>query len=379
MKKVAFFSGFYLPFLGGIERYTYNISKKLVERGYEVLLVTSQHEDSLPSLEIVDGLKIYRLPIKNIWKSRYPFLKKNKTYHELIEKIKEENIDYFISNTRFQLPAILGAKMARDLGKEAIVIEHGTTYLTLNNRLLDFILHKIEKSLINRMKKLTSKFYGVSQEASNWLKEFGVDASGVLYNAVDCKDYEKFHRVSADSKILISYSGRLQAQFKGIETLLAAFTDISSKADDIELVIAGDGPIYQDLVQQYSYNKNIKFLGKVSHDEVMKLNNDSDIFVLLSKIEGFSTSMIEAAMMENVIITTDVGGARELIPDSRYGFIIENSKEALVQTLNEILNHKREAKEMQKLVSQRVLDNFTWDKTADTLENVFLHMEDNES
>jgi hypothetical protein len=68
----------------------------------------------LPSLEIVDGLKIYRLPIKNIWKSRYPFLKKNKTYHELIEKIKEENIDYFISNTRFQLPAILGAKMARD-------------------------------------------------------------------------------------------------------------------------------------------------------------------------------------------------------------------------------------------------------------------------
>ena len=68
MKKVAFFSGFYLPFLGGIERYTYNISKKLVERGYEVLIVTSQHEDSLPSLEIVDGLKIYRLPIKYLEK-----------------------------------------------------------------------------------------------------------------------------------------------------------------------------------------------------------------------------------------------------------------------------------------------------------------------
>ncbi|HGI5452569.1 TPA: glycosyltransferase family 1 protein, partial [Streptococcus pyogenes] len=36
-KTVAIFNGYYLPHLGGVERYTYNISKKLRERGYNVI------------------------------------------------------------------------------------------------------------------------------------------------------------------------------------------------------------------------------------------------------------------------------------------------------------------------------------------------------
>ena len=72
-KTVAIFNGYYLPHLGGVERYTYNISKKLHERGYNVIIVTTQHSDDLLNEEVQEGIKIYRLPVKNIWKNRYPF------------------------------------------------------------------------------------------------------------------------------------------------------------------------------------------------------------------------------------------------------------------------------------------------------------------
>ncbi|WP_252899700.1 glycosyltransferase [Lactococcus fujiensis] len=42
-----FFNGFYVPHLGGVERYTYNIAKKLLEKGYNVIIVTTQHDDQL--------------------------------------------------------------------------------------------------------------------------------------------------------------------------------------------------------------------------------------------------------------------------------------------------------------------------------------------
>ena len=40
MKTIAIFSGYYLPHLGGVERYTYNLAKKLNNMGYRLIIVT---------------------------------------------------------------------------------------------------------------------------------------------------------------------------------------------------------------------------------------------------------------------------------------------------------------------------------------------------
>ena len=350
-RTVAFFSGFYVPFFGGIERYTYNIAKKLIARGYRVIIVTSKHSETLSYESIDEGIKIYRLPIYDFGKRRYPFLKKNILYQKLLKEIKEEDIDYYVINTRFQLPSLLGATLAKEKGKQAIVIEHGTTYLTVNNKLFDRILHCIERLLIAKVKRNSRIFYGVSQEAANWLVEFGIESKGVLYNAIDSSDFLKYYQEKkSDGKIRISYAGRLQAKFKGVETLLSAFSKLSQEYDNLELTIAGDGPIYSEMMSQYN-QKNIIFLGQVSHERVMQMNNESDIFVLLSKIEGFSTALLEAALLKNAIITTNVGGAKELLPDETYGYIVENDEAALIEALRDLITHPQKCVNMQKKVS----------------------------
>lgn len=377
MKVVAFFNGFYLPHFGGVERYTYNIAQKLLAKGYKVIVVTSQHDSKLPYEEIVEGIEIYRLPVWNIWKERYPILHKNRVYREMIEKLRAKKIDYFIVNTRFYMTSLLGSDLAMEKNKQALVIEHGSSYLTLGSQALDKILNQIERFLIGKIKKKTQKFYGVSKESAAWLSEFDINAKGVLYNAVDINDYHKYHtQTSTNNKIVISYSGRLIPQMKGVEILLSAFKKVSREFNNLELIIAGDGPLLLPMKKRYE-QKNIHFLGFVNYEKVMEIDDSSDIFVLMSRSEGFSTAMLEAAMLENVIITTPtVGGARDIIPDETYGFIIENSESALIETFKTIIKDKSQMDSVKLRISERVLDKFTWEQTAEKFETVFKEMED---
>ena len=69
-KTVVFFSGFYLPFLGGVERFTEKLTQQLVQQGYRVIIVVSQHDDALPTIEEEGSVTIYRLPSYSLFKRR---------------------------------------------------------------------------------------------------------------------------------------------------------------------------------------------------------------------------------------------------------------------------------------------------------------------
>ena len=45
-KTIAIFSGYHVPHLGGIERYTDNLSKQLVNKGYKVIIVSNSYNIS---------------------------------------------------------------------------------------------------------------------------------------------------------------------------------------------------------------------------------------------------------------------------------------------------------------------------------------------
>ena len=79
MQTIAIFSGYYLPHLGGVERYTYNLAKKLKNMGYKIIIVTSRYDENLKEIEDTEYAKIFRLPTYKIVSSRYPINKQNKT------------------------------------------------------------------------------------------------------------------------------------------------------------------------------------------------------------------------------------------------------------------------------------------------------------
>ena len=112
MKKIAIFSGYYLPHLGGVERYTYNLANKMKQMGYEIVIVSLRYDDSLEEVEQLDYAKIYRLPTHKLFVERYPIVNNNSHCKKMLKMIEEENIDSIILQTRFWTSSYIGSKFA---------------------------------------------------------------------------------------------------------------------------------------------------------------------------------------------------------------------------------------------------------------------------
>lgn len=87
------------------------------------------------------------------------------------------------------------------------------------------------------------------------------------------------------------------------------------------LLIAGKGPDERELrAQAESLRARVRFLGL--REDVPDLMNACDGFVMSSVVEGLPMVLIEAAMAGLPAVTTDAGGAREVVRDGETGFVV---------------------------------------------------------
>lgn len=361
-KTIAFFNGFYIPHLGGVERYTSKVVQ-ILKKDYNIIIVTT-NDNNYISKESIDGIEVYRLPVYSLCKNRYPFLKKNSEYKKLVEEIKNKNIDYVICNTRFYQTSILGSKISKIKKCPLYFIDHSSNHVTIGNKVLDFFGSLYEHYLTNKIKKYNPKFYGVSKKCNEWLKHFDIIASGVFYNAIDDSVYKEFYKdIDNGDKIIISYIGRIIKE-KGIINLLDAFMNLKDKFPNMELFIAGDGNLLKEVKAKY-VDSNIHFLGKLNYEEVMNLCVKTDIFVHPSMYpEGLPTSILEAGVMKSAVIATDRGGTKEVINNGEVGLIVEENVSDLEEKLTYLLNNPLKLNSLKENIHNRIMQNFTWKQTA---------------
>jgi glycosyltransferase involved in cell wall biosynthesis len=371
-KKIGIFTGYFLPHMGGVERYVDKISAALQKLGYDIVIVTSNDSDA-KNYEKNDQHSIYRLPILNIVKKRYPIPRINAEYRKLIGKIEKESIDYFIVNTRFHLTSLIGAKLGKHKHKPVMLIEHGTAHFTVGNKVLDFFGLIYEHILTTRVKKYVDKFYGVSKNSNIWSRHFSIDANGVFYNAIDPRDSllvkDLYSTKYPKNEIVITYAGRLIKQ-KGILNLLESFRKLKklNNKQQLKLVVAGDGELLEMIKKKYK-EKNIDILGRLDFEHVMALYKRTDIFVYPSLYpEGLPTSILEAGLMECAIIATPRGGTEEVIIDSEHGIIVDGSTESLYEAMVTLIEDIHKRKSQAKRVKKRIESHFNWDSVANQVD-----------
>lgn len=379
MKTIAIFQGYFFPHVGGIERYTYNLAKEFKKKGYHTILITTKYKPDLLEHETLDYIEIFRLPIYAIFSSRYPIIKKNKEYREILCKLEKKNINSIMLNTRFQLTSLVGAKFAKKHNIPCCILEHGTSHFTVYNPILDFFGHIYEHLLTNKMKTLVSDFYGVSKACCEWLTHYHIQAKGVFYNAIDIKEEEFYEtnfkedidngildKKEYNSKITILFAGRL-LQDKGILLLLEAYAILKKKYANIELKIAGEGPLEEEIRKQ----KEVILLGKLEHEDMMKCYKKADIFINPSYSEGMPTAILEAGLMKCAVVATPVGGTKEIISDNKNGLFCDTNVKSIVETLEKVIINKELREKLANNLNKRVKETFSWKKTAnEVLETI---------
>ena len=188
--------------------------------------------------------------------------------------------------------------------------------------------------------------------------------------------------IKSNGKYIISYICRISEQKRPF-LLLEIISKLTQIRDDFIFVIAGDGNL---LVEMKNRAKNMKieqnmiFLGNVT--DTAKIYAISDLTVNCSIKEGLALTAYESLAMGVPVISSDVGGQKELIND-KVGVIVpclqkekdifdykykEEEIAPYVKGINKILNNVGKYK---KNARDRILNGFTINNMIENMDNVF--------
>lgn len=169
-------------------------------------------------------------------------------------------------------------------------------------------------------------------------KLFGTAFSGissVLYNPLDIQEIQQLSLEFPVHKkqLTVCASGRLVPQ-KGYDRLFSVVKHLQEQGIQFDLWILGDGPDQKHILEQ------IKLLSRP--DSVLMLGFQTnpypymlaaDIFVCSSYVEGFSTVINEALILDKLVVATDCCGNTEVLQGGKYGFLVSNDEQGLYQGL----------------------------------------------
>ena len=113
---------------------------------------------------------------------------------------------------------------------------------------------------------------------------------------------------------------------KNLDRLISAFSELVKEESEktMELWIVGDGPLKEDLIQQVKslgHGGQVKFCG--FQENVFHFLERADVFVLPSLMEGSSVSLAEAMVCGLPTVITKIGGAPEVLGNSKSGVLVD--------------------------------------------------------
>ena len=269
--------------------------------------------------------------------SRYDF----SVIKKIKQSIKENNISivhthgpranlftYFVRQTiSFKWISTIHSDPSQDFIKGGI---KGRVFTTINMAVIKKIDH----------------FFAVSERFKQMLVGFGLSAEKIttVYNGIsfdgqyECKLTRRELSLT-DEDFVICMVARLHP-IKGHTVVFDAIRKVLNKNPDVKLLLIGDGPMRQELEQEVKNKKlsqNVHFLG--FQDDVHSYLCISDVKVLASYSESFPLVILEAARAQTPVISTDVGGVKDLISDPSLGWIVPiKDSEALAEVINEASN-----------------------------------------
>lgn len=342
--------GHFPPHIGGISSYVYLLSKRLLENGDEVYVLTYPHEN----IQSLEGIHVESASAPNIKGLRGFVFSINGTL-KLIKMVRNHDIN-LIHAHYLSPPGLIGLMTSMFTGVPFCLTLHGSdVFLLSSNRFLRPIFKLIITHAIG--------VFVVSEAVREKVLEMGIpnieNKIKITWNGVDTDKFNpqntgnlrKELRIK-DEVPLILFVGNLVPQ-KGVKHLLRAKKLME---EDCKVVIVGGGPLLQDLkgMAEYEGLEDIIFTGPRS--DIDKLIPDADIMVLPSISESFGIALLEGMASGKAVVASKVGGIPELVNEEE-GILVEpGDPVALADALDRMIQNPEMMKKMGKMARKKALE-----------------------
>jgi glycosyltransferase involved in cell wall biosynthesis len=201
--------------------------------------------------------------------------------------------------------------------------------------------------------KYARKVFSVSDSLKRLVVDYGADATKieVVGNGVDLRRFTRQERQAARALIgipsaapvLISVGGLVPR--KGFHLVIELLPQLRVQFPDLIYLIVGgpspEGNNRKQLEQQInalSLQDCVRFMGAVKPDDLAPLLSAANVFVLATSNEGWANVFLEAMACGLPVVTTDVGGNKEVVRDQTLGVITPyGDQNALAEAIHQAL------------------------------------------
>ena len=370
MAKILHISKYYYPYYGGIEDVAQTIVREL--KPFHTQKIICFNDRNIAETDIVEDVEVYRIAtVGTFFSQPIP-----KGYHTALKKlIKEFKPDYI--HLHMPNPVVTLFLLNMDLSGIKLYIHW---HADISGQKLLYSLYKdYENKLLLRADKIiaTSQIY---LEHSEPLRNF-LYKSVIVPNTIneqkfpdkadDADKIEQIRKLYGNKKILF-FIGR-HVPYKGIEYLIECEKLVD---DDCVFVVAGKGPLTKRLKTQAAHSDRIKFIGKISDEELRLYLKASYLFLFpsINRSEAFGVALAEALYCGLPAVSFDIEGSGVTwVNKNNYsGVVVKNfDKQAFARTINELLKKEDLRAELSRNAKSWVSENFLTDKAFVALHEIY--------
>ena len=349
--------------MGGLERVLIEVLQNIDKKKYNLTLVIDDDcgEDNIFEKDIPKEIPYYFLKSqKLIEKTNYYKLRRKNILYKLMYNIYM-NIETYIKSKNIK-------KLIEKLGKIDVFIDYdaGATKYIENieaDKKVVWIHNSIpnlkkSESKIKRFGKRLEKYdriVAICDEMKEELKDIYPNLKDKIIRIYNPFNFSRVLNLKDDMSELTEKDkellnedyciaiSRLDTVQKDYKTLLKAFKILKSKGINKKLYIVGDGPSKEEIenmIKEYDLIEEVKLLGRFKNPYVW-LNN-ADFFIHSSKYEGFGLVLIEAAILDKLIISSNCPvGPTEILENGKSGILFNvGDSQKLAEKIEKILNDK---------------------------------------
>lgn len=254
--------------------------------------------------------------------------------------------------------------------------------ITLRGTEVPLSRHPGRRRLLLQAVAHADRVISVADSLRQYLGGLGAEVNRiqVIGNGVDSSRFAPVPRAEArvalgipeEAPVLISVGGLVER--KGFHRVIGCLPGLLKEYPGLHyLIVGGGGPEgdwrdrLEAQVRELNLTSVVTFLGSLPPDDLKRPLSAADVFVLATRNEGWANVFLEAMACGLPVVTTDVGGNREVVNDPGLGMIVPfGDSTALEQALHQAL-----AKSWDRTAIRRYAEANDWEGRVDTLCELF--------
>lgn len=358
--NIGIFTDTYYPQVSGVATSIKTLREQLESLGNNVYIFTTTDPKVDKNVFERNVFRFASLPFISFTDRRIAV----RGLFQAYEIAKELNLDIVHTQTEFSM-GMIGKFVAKNLKVPCV-----HTYHTMYEDYLHYVMKG--KVLKPAHVKQLSKTYcehmaGIvapSTRVSDTLTSYGIkEPISVIPTGVDVRKFagpknnelRQKYNISAETPLMLTLS-RVAFE-KDIDRLIDAFPEIQKRVPNVNLMICGDGPARQSLMQQVAQmnlSDKIIFTGEVDHDDVPAYYHMADLFVSTSISESQGLTFVEALAAGLKVVAASSPYTDDLLDNKNVGFTFDTPVQFVSQVvdyLNEPTKYNDESYRQEKISS----------------------------